>query len=111
MKILLSSLILIASFQAQAGNSATAKSITASKAHVLSLIEKNLKEETSFNELKDFTVDFEKMKCVDGTASEFNYAPIGVCVADVHAFQILGSVAILLKAEGFSIQFLSVDVD
>lgn len=76
-------------------------------------IEQALLKEVGFDSLQEFKVDWtpSSFKCMQVEPSEINPADVGVCVVNVHAFQVLSKVAIIRKQSGYDVSVIYADVE
>lgn len=69
-------------------------------------------KETGFPTLQEFRVDWAaNFQCMKVEPSEMDPVSVGVCATSVHAFQVLGRVAIIKKQSGYDISILYIDVE
>lgn len=76
-------------------------------------IEQALLKEVGFDSLQEFKVDWtpKSFKCMQVEPSEINPSDVGVCVVNVHAFQVLSKVAIIRKQSGYDVSVIYADVE
>ena len=76
-------------------------------------IEQALLKEVGFDKLQEFKVDWTQnsFKCMQVEPSEINPADVGVCVVNVHAFQVLSKVAIVRKQSGYDVSVIYADLE